>query len=84
MRMRSKPKFTLGRNSNFVRGHGQILHSVLGRILFLQLLYLLHRDVKIIKGDNRFESTSIKKYLYGESYYLTAENMFKLKLFTSA
>lgn len=74
VRVRSTSRLRLSRSPLLVRGHGQILHSVPG-ILYLQLLYLLHRDVKIIKGDNRFESTSEKKYFFGEGYYLTVENM---------
>ena len=41
---------------------------ILSGILFLTT-YLLHRDVKIIKGDNRLESMSKKKYSYRGSYY---------------
>lgn len=57
---------------DLISSHGPILHS---GILSLQLLYLLHRNVKIIKGDNRFKSTSKTVYSYRESYYLTVENM---------
>lgn len=79
----SRLRFRLRRNITFVSDHGQILHPLWDSVP--STAYLLHRNVKIIKGDNRFENTSKKKYSYGESYYLTAENvMFKLKLFISA
>lgn len=70
--IRSRPRFRHHRNALSISSYGPILHS---GILSLQLLYLLHRNVKIIKGDNRFKSTSKRVYSYGESYYLTVENM---------
>lgn len=80
---RSRLRFRLSRNITFVSDHGQILHPLCDSVP--STAYLLHKDVKITKGDNRFESTSKKKYSYRESYYLTVENvMFKLKLFISA
>lgn len=72
MESRSRPRFRHHRNALSISSHGPILHS---GILSLQLLYLLHRNVKIINGDNRFKSTSKRVYSYGESYYLTVENM---------
>ena len=72
MDIRSRPRFRPHRNTLSISSHGPILHS---GILSLQLLYLLHRNVKIIKGDNRFKSTSKRVYSYRESYYLTVENM---------
>lgn len=76
-------RFRLSRNITVVSDHGQMLLPLWDSVP--SAAYLLHRDVKIIKGDNRFESTSKKKYSYRESNYLTVENvMFKLKLFISA
>lgn len=39
------------------------------------MFYLLYRDVKRVEGDNIPESTFEKKNSYGESSYLTVENM---------
>ena len=46
MDIRSRPRFRPHRNTLSISSHGPILHS---GILSLQLLYLLHRNVKIIK-----------------------------------
>lgn len=49
--------------------------NLLPALLLCFFCFTYFVDVKIVEGDNILESTFEEKNSYGESYYLTVENM---------